>query len=55
MGVAGKKLRHLKEGLELYMHHFMLRRCRDEHKARLEQCVNAAESGLNLNKDAVMF
>ena len=55
MGVAGKKLKSLKEGLELFMHHFMLRKCKADIKLTLERQVAAAESGLNLNKEGVMF
>lgn len=45
----------MKEGLELFMHHFMLRKCKDNEKPRMELCVSAAENALNQNMDAVAF
>lgn len=52
---AATKLKPLKEGLELFMHHFILRKCKDSEKEKLEAKVNVAENALNLNKDAAMF
>lgn len=45
-----KKMKHLKEDLELYMHHFLLRKKKSLDK-RVESMVRVAENALNLNKD----
>lgn len=55
VGAGGVKLRHLKEGLELFMHHFMLRKCKKADKHHMEMSISAAENGLNMNRDAVAF
>lgn len=51
---ASKQLKHLKEGLELYMQHFLLRRVKDmgeDAKSKLKFMVQVAVNALNLNKD----
>lgn len=51
---ASKQLKQLKEGLELYMQHFLLRKLKGEGerlKDKLKSMVSVAENALNLNKD----
>jgi len=48
VGTAGNKLASLKEGLELFMHHFMLRKCKNTEKETLMKKVEVAEDALNL-------